>query len=124
MVSIIIIEDELDTAESLSNILGLKNIKVLDIALNGQKGFESYQQFNPDIVLLDIMMPESDGFVALEKIRKYDPDAKIIVVTADVREGTEEKLFEGSASAIIYKPYDIEKLVQTIHDVHEGNFEL
>ena len=124
MVSVIIIEDELDTAEALSNVLGMKDIKVLDIAINGQSGFESYQEFNPDIVLLDVMMPEGDGFVGLAKIREYDPDAKIIVVTADFRENTEEKLFAGNASAIIYKPYDIEKLVQTIHDVHEGNFEL
>ena len=124
MVSVILIEDELDTAETFSNILAMKNIQVMDIQLNGEKAVESYKEFHPDVVLTDIMMPESDGFDVITKIRQFDPDAKIICVTADFKEGTEAKLHDLNASAIIYKPYDIDNVVKTINAVHEGTFEL
>ena len=124
MIKTIVIDDDLDTAETFANILMMKDIKVLDIALNGEKGFESYKEFHPDVVLMDVMMPESDGFDGLEKIRNYDPDAKVIIVTADFRSDTEERLIDQHASAIIYKPYDIEQVIKTIHEVYEGTFEL
>jgi len=124
MVNAIIIEDDLDTAETLSNVLSLKNIHILDIQLNGENALESYKEFHPDVVLTDIMMPESDGFDVIKKIRGFDPDAKIICITADFRENTEQKLFAQNASAIIYKPYNIDKVIETIHSVNEGTFEL
>ncbi len=124
MIKTIVIDDDLDTAETFANVLMMKDIKVLDIALNGEKGFESYKEFHPDVVLMDVMMPESDGFDGLKKIREYDPDAKIVIVTADFREGTEEKLIEDNANAIIYKPINIDEVVHIIHSVNEGTFEL
>ena len=124
MVNVILIEDELDTAETFSNVLAMKNIHVLDIQLNGEKALESYKEFHPDVVLTDIMMPDSDGFDVIKKIRQFDPDAKIICVTADFRENTEQKLMAQNASAVIYKPYDIDEVVKTIHSVNEGTFEL
>ena len=124
MIKTIVIDDDLDTAETFANVLMMKDIKVLDIALNGEKGFESYKEFHPDVVLMDVMMPESDGFDGLKKIREYDPDAKIVIVTADFRAGTEEKLIEDNANAIIYKPINIDEVVHIIHSVNEGTFEL
>ena len=124
MIKTIVIDDDLDTAETFANVLMMKDIKVLDIALNGEKGFESYKEFHPDVVLMDVMMPESDGFDGLKKIREYDPDAKIVIVTADFRVGTEEKLIEDNANAIIYKPINIDEVVHIIHSVNEGTFEL
>lgn len=124
MIKTIVIDDDLDTAETFANVLMMKDIKVLDIALNGEKGFESYKEFHPDVVLMDVMMPESDGFDGLKKIREYDPDAKIVIVTADFRAGTEDKLIEDNANAIIYKPINIDEVVHIIHSVNEGTFEL
>ena len=60
----------------------------------------------------------------IKKIREFDPEAKIVCVTADFKEGTEAKLHELNASAIIYKPYDIDNVVKTINDVNDGTFEL
>ena len=124
MVSVILIEDELDTAETFSNVLMMKGIQVMDIQLNGEKALESYKEFHPDVVLTDIMMPESDGFDVIKKIREFDPEAKIVCVTADFRAETETNLIEQNASAILYKPYDIDEVVKTINDVHNGIMEL
>ncbi len=66
------------------------------------------------------MMPEFDGFYGLKEIRQYDPNAKVVVVTADLTADTELKLKELNASAIAYKPYDIENIIATIDKVSKG----
>ena len=70
-----------------------------------------------DLILLDVMMPEYDGFYALENIKQINPEAKVIMVTADLTADTEKKLKSLNASAVIYKPYEIDSVIDTIHDV-------
>ena len=116
-------DDDIDTAETFAEHLMLKGLQVLDIGFNGKKAVELYKEFHPDVVLMDVMMPGSDGFYGLEKIREFDPDSKIVFVTADVKPETEKKLIESNASAIIYKPYEIEDVVRIIKEVDQGTFE-
>jgi len=66
-------------------------------------------------------MPDYDGFYGLEQIRKLDPAAKIIMVTADLTSDTEKKLVELKASAMIYKPYEIDSVIETIEMVNKEN---
>ena len=124
MVKVIVVDDDIDTAETFAEHLMLKGIQVLDIGLNGKKAVDLYTEFHPDVVLMDVMMPDSDGFYGLQMIREIDPDAKIIFVTADLKSETEKQLIENNASAIIYKPYEIEHVIKTINEVHEGTYEL
>jgi DNA-binding NarL/FixJ family response regulator len=65
-------------------------------------------------------MPEYDGFYGLEHIKKINPEAKVIMVTADLTYDTEKKLKEYNASAVIYKPYEIDSVIETIHKVYNG----
>jgi len=67
--------------------------------------------------MLDVMMPEFNGIYGLENIRKINPDSKVIMITADKTKETEEKLIQMNASAIFYKPYEIDNVVKTIKDV-------
>jgi len=83
-----------------------------------------YKEHKPDVVLLDVMMPDYDGFYGLERIRKIDPDAKIIMVTADLTSDTEKKLVDLKASAMICKPYEIDSVVETIEKVNKDNIVL
>ena len=124
MVKLIVVDDDLDTAETFAEHLLLKGFQVLDIGLNGKKAVELYREFHPDVVLMDVMMPGSDGFYGLEKIREFDPESKIVFVTADLKSETEKRLIENHASAIVYKPYEIENITKTINDVYQGTFEL
>jgi len=66
------------------------------------------------------MMPEYDGFYALKRIRRNDPDAKVIMVTADMNTDTEKKLIELKATAPLYKPYEIDDIIETSHKVPDG----
>ncbi|KAF6242168.1 response regulator, partial [Nitrosopumilus sp. b1] len=61
-----------------------------------------------------------DGFYALEKIKELDPKAKVIFVTAATSGTTQKKLFETDVDGIIFKPFDMHKLMETIHVVKNG----
>jgi CheY-like chemotaxis protein len=90
--------------------LEILNVDVWGVGHDGKRAVELYEMHKPDIVFLDLMMPEYDGLYALEGIRKIDPDAKVIVVTADLRKDTEERLNQLRPTEIIYKPYNPEML--------------
>jgi len=115
--SIIIVDDDKDTVSVFQEFLEFKGFKVLGVGYNGKDAVELYNNFKPDVVLLDVMMPEFNGFYALQKIREVKSDAKIIMITADKTKKTEERLIEMNASAILYKPYEIDNLVKTIKDM-------
>ena len=66
------------------------------------------------------MMPEYDGYFALENILKKDTNAKVIMVTADKTSDTRKKLIELKASGILYKPYEIKTVLETIEKVKNG----
>ena len=124
MTSAILVDDNLEMVEKLADMLGEFGIEVLDIAINGKDAVELYQKHYPDVVLTDMQMPEYDGIYALESIRKIDTDAKVIMVTADLREESEEAFLENNASAVVYKPYDLNQIIKTIHGVVDGTLEM
>ncbi len=124
MTSVIVVDDDRDTVEVFCEYLAIKNIKVLGRGYDGRTAVELYKKHNPDVVLLDVMMPDYDGFYGLEKIRKIDPDAKIIMVTADLTSDTEKKLVDLKASAMIYKPYEIDSVIETIEKVNKDSIVL
>lgn len=121
MTTSIVVDDDFDTVEVFSEYLELKNIHVLGKGYNGKDAVDLYQKLKPDVVFLDVLMPDYDGFYALEKIRKLNPNANVIMVTASLTAQTEDKLKDLNASAIIYKPYDIDNIVETVHRVLKQN---
>lgn len=109
----IVIDDDHPTVEMLSEFLEMKGMKVIGRGYTGIDAVELYKKSRPDFVLLDIMMPVYDGFYVLEQIRIFDPGAKIIVVTADLRDDTVSRLDKLNIP-YINKPYEFEQLVNMI----------
>jgi DNA-binding NarL/FixJ family response regulator len=120
LVKVIVVDDDVDTVEVFCEYLEIKDITVLGRGYNGKTAVELYESLKPDIALLDVMMPEYDGFYGLENIKKINPDAKVIMVTADLTYDTEKQLKALNASAVIYKPYEIDSVIDTINKVHKG----
>lgn len=118
--SVIVVEDDLDSMEVLSEYLQMKEIKVVAKANDGQEAFEFYQKYKPEIVLLDVIMPNYDGFYALEKIKEFDPNAKVIFVTAASNDTTQKRLFETNVDGIVFKPFQMNQLLEAIHVVQNG----
>lgn len=112
----IVIDDDIDTVKIFSEFLEENKIRVLGKGYSGKDAVEIYKQVKPDVVFVDVMMPDGSGFYAIRKIRELDPEIKIIAVTADSRSATEEKLVNLNTTAIIYKPFDVDKIIQIINN--------
>jgi len=124
MIRVIVVDDDRDTVEVFTEYLAIKGIDVVAKGYNGKEAVELYKEHTPDITLLDVMMPEHDGFYGLENIRRINPNAKVIMVTADLTSDTEKKMHELQVSAILYKPYEIDSVVETIDKVSKGEIKL
>src|SRR3972149_1134609 len=97
----LVVDDDPDTVEMFSDYLENKGVNVIGKAKDGKEGFELYKKLKPDVIFLDVIMPNYDGFYTLKKIREIDADAKIIMVTADFSPTTKKKLKELKATDII-----------------------
>jgi len=81
---------------------------------DGQEAIDLYKEHRPDIVFLDITMPVVDGFEALEAIKALNPEAIVVMISADRQKSTKEKVLALGASAIIAKPIDAEEFRTTL----------
>ncbi len=117
MTTAIVIDDDFDTGDVLEEYLEFKDIQILGKGLDGKDAVDLYKKYNPDIVFLDVMMPHYDGFYALEKIKQLNPDAHVIMVTGDLTTQTYNRLQLLKSSAIIYKPFDIDHMMEVIKQV-------
>lgn len=119
-ISVIVVDDDIDTLEVFAEFLEIKDVKVLGRGHDGKEAVQLYEKFSPDFVLMDVMMPGYDGFYGIEKIREVNPEAKIIMITADVSLSTKKRLKEIQPSAVITKPYEIDDLVQLMQNLKNG----
>lgn len=100
------IDDDKNTTKVFADILELMGLEIVGQGYSGDDAVSLYQSYHPDIAFIDIVMPQKNGFYALEKIRECDPNAKVVAVTADFTLETQQKLEGMKISAIIYKPFN------------------
>ncbi len=114
MANILVVDDSRTSRRILKDLLEKNGHVVVGEAVNGQDGYDSYNKLNPDIVTMDITMPEVDGIESLRLIKKVDPNAKVIMITAA---GQKEKMMEAlkyGASDFISKPFNEDVVLDTI----------
>lgn len=116
--SAIVIDDDHDMVEVLSELLKIKGVDVVAKGYDGNDAVTAYKILRPDIVFLDLMMDNYDGFFALENIRKIDPNAKVIIITADENYETKQKLKKLNPTKVFYKPLEIDEVMNLL-----GTFE-
>ena len=114
MPNVLVVDDDPDSRDALSDLLELKGVKVLAKGINGHDAAEKFSQYAPDLVLMDMMMPKFDGIYGLEHIKNIDSNAKVIMITADQSQTTRNKIYQYSNTKIIGKPIDVDKLVKLI----------
>ena len=83
-------------------------------AANGIEAISVYQESNPDMVLMDITMPDMDGLAALKEIKKIDPNAKVAMVTAMGQQALVMEALKTGAMEFVIKPFDQERVLGTI----------
>ena len=121
MVSILIVEDAPFIAESLQEIVEDQGWTVSGIAKTGKEAVELFTKDGPDLVFMDILMPEMDGISAIRNIISIHKDAKIIVISALAKKDLDKDSINAGAKAFIKKPFKIDDLVSTVKKVLEGN---
>jgi len=118
---IIIVDDHQIFRQGIKSIITLENIAtVIGEATNGKEFLELLSQIKPDLVLLDIDMPEMNGLEATEKALKLMPDLKIIAFTMFGDEEYFLRMIELGAVGYVLKSSDISELEKAIHFIMKG----
>lgn len=116
-ITAIIIDDDKDITIVFAEYLKLYGIATIGIGHDGKSAVELYQKTKPSVIFLDVMMPDYDGFYGLAKIKQFDPNARIIMVTADLTQETHDRLVSLGANMIIHKPFEIEEILTMINRI-------
>lgn len=113
MISILLIEDQVELCQILKDTLSLYDFDVT-YAHNGDDGYGIFKTLNPRLVIIDIMMPGSDGFSAVKKIRAINKDIPVIMLTAKPLTDDLVKAFDLGCNDFIRKPFVMEELIARI----------
>ena len=113
MARILIVEDSQFTRNTIVQIITDAGHKALE-ACSGREGLQKAIEYKPDCVLLDVLMPEMDGFGLLEALEKNNLVIPAIVLSADIQETSRTKCFELGAVDFVRKPHTKEKVLQAV----------
>jgi len=118
MKKILIVDDEPNIVMSLEYTFKKNNFEVF-IARDGQEALDILKNFLPDVIILDIRMPNVDGYDALEQIRKDErlKHCKVIFLTAKNKESDVQKGLSLGANLYMTKPFSIKKLVEQVNEL-------
>ena len=112
--NILICDDAAFMRMMIKDILTKNGYNIAGEAENGAKAVEKYAELKPDLVLMDITMPERNGLEATKDITEYDPTATVIIVSAL---GQQDKVFAAIANGakdFVVKPFEPDKIIQCI----------
>ena len=109
-----IADDEINIRESLAAVLQEENYEVR-LAENGRVAVREFLDGAPDLILLDLNMPDTDGWKAFDVIARLAPDVPVIVITA--RPGQARRAAEAGIDMLLEKPLDIPVLLETIRSL-------
>lgn len=110
-VRVLVVDDAMFMRNSLKIILERNDIEVVGMAGNGLEAISQYKSLKPDVVTMDITMPEMDGLEALKEIIKLDKAAKVVMITAVGKEETVREAVISGARNFIVKPFQEEKVI-------------
>lgn len=117
---ILIADDSILARKQLKDMISTLGTPVFLEAKDGQGAIDQYKQNKPDLVFLDIVMPNKDGNVAIEEIMKDDPDATIIIASSIGTQSQLKKAIEAGAKEFIQKPLDQQQVINTVNRFLEG----
>ncbi|WP_207497083.1 response regulator transcription factor [Aridibaculum aurantiacum] len=124
VIKVLYVEDETFLGKIVKESLEMRGFDVL-MEEDGAKVVQSYKQYKPDICVLDVMLPNKNGFDIAEEIREIDEDVPIIFLTAKVQTEDVVKGFKTGGNDYIRKPFSMEELIVRIENllriINNGN---
>lgn len=117
MAKVLIIDDSKMSRRMLRTILEGIGHEIVGEAGNGEEGLTLYKELTPDVVTMDITMPEMDGIKCLQEIMGIDPTAKVLMVTAAGQASKLMEALKSGAKDFICKPYEPEQIINAVKEV-------
>lgn len=117
---VLIVDDAMFMRMMLKDILSKNGYEVVGEAANGKEAIDKYIELRPDLVLLDITMPEMDGIEALKKIKMIEPKAKIIMCSAMGQQNMVIEAIQNGAIDFIVKPFQQNRVLESLQKLTSG----
>lgn len=114
---ILIVDDAAFMRMMIKDILIKNGYDVVGEAENGARAIEKYKELVPDLIIMDITMPEVDGILAVKEIKKLNPDCKIIMCSAMGQQAMVIESIQAGARDFIVKPFQAERVVEAVKKV-------
>ena len=114
---ILIVDDAAFMRMMIKDILTKNNYEVVGEAENGLKAIEKYKELTPDLVLMDITMPELDGIQAVRLIMEHDSKARVVMCSAMGQQAMVIESIQAGAKDFIVKPFQAERVIEAIQKV-------
>jgi two-component system chemotaxis response regulator CheY len=111
---LMIVDDTLFMRRMLHDLLTRQGYEVVAEARNGREALENYQQTHPDLVIMDITMPEMDGIEAVRAIILLHPEARIVMCSALGQDGPVIEALQAGAQDFVLKPFLPEKVLEAV----------
>ena len=115
--NILICDDAAFMRMMIKDILTKNGYNIAGEAENGAKAVEKYAELKPDLVLMDITMPEMDGIEALKKIKAGDPNAMVIMCSAMGQQAMVIESIQSGAKDFIVKPFQADRVIEAVKKV-------
>ena len=112
--SILICDDAAFMRMMIKDILVKNGYNIAGEAVNGVKAVEKYQETKPDLVLMDITMPEMDGIQALKKIKAIDANASVVMCSAMGQQAMVIESIQSGARDFIVKPFQPDRVIEAL----------
>lgn len=117
MANILIVDDAAFMRMMIKDILSKNGYTVIGEAENGIKAIERYKELQPDLVIMDITMPEMDGIQAVKQIKAINDSAKIIMCSAMGQQAMVIESIQAGARDFIVKPFQAERVIEAVKKV-------
>lgn len=122
-IRLLVVDDNDMVRFSLANVIGTEDgLRVVGEAENGQRAVELCHQLQPDVVLMDLVMPKMDGVTAIRIIHKQHPHIAIVAVSSTTDNGLIQAALEAGAAKYVSKYASFEALIDAIHAVTNNHF--
>lgn len=114
---VLIVDDASFMRKLLGDIISKNGFEIVGEGGNGQEGFDLYKKLKPDIVTLDITMPDVTGLECVKMIREFDPNANIVMCSAMGQQAMVIEAIQAGAKDFIVKPFQATRVIEALTKV-------
>ena len=114
---VMIVEDREMISQAIKDMLILSGYEVVAVASNGAEALEKYPETRPDIVLMDLLLPDMNGIEVASRIIQMDREARVLAITATTKEDVLKDCMQAGFKGLVRKPFRMKELLSSLQKV-------